>query len=186
MTKAGRHKRTRQRGSRKSAKRKFVQPQNLQELRGIPKRRQELWGDIGQIVTGVREGGSLAHASRKFGRDPRAVQRWAGPALRKLRNGRWAAKKVDRLLRVLSVLTPDGLHEVGLNDSRQASVVGKHWIAVERYLATGEDLALRDFVGVYVTDATGTRFALPTELEEIDRFASAGVLSFESIYARTA
>jgi len=87
--------------TRRSAKKKFVQPRDLQQFLGMPKRYQELWGDIGQIVTEVREGATLAHASRKFHRDPRTVQRLAAPALRKRRNGRWTARNNDRLLRVL-------------------------------------------------------------------------------------
>src|SRR5215469_12895147 len=78
-------------------------------------RDRQLWDDIGQITTEIRLGASLNRASRKFGRDPRIVRRLAKPALRKLRNGRWAAKKTDRLLRVLQRLTPEGKVEVAVS-----------------------------------------------------------------------
>jgi len=83
---------------------------------------RQLWDDIGQIITEMRQGSSLNRASRKFSRDPRIVQRLAKPALRKLRNGRWAARRTDRLLRVLQRLTPEGKVEVAVSDSRQASL----------------------------------------------------------------
>src|SRR5947209_3754290 len=79
---------------------KFVPPRTLEAFFAMPKKYQELWGDIGQVTTEVRLGASLAQAARKFGVDPRTVRRLAAPALRKLRNGRWAARTHDRLLRV--------------------------------------------------------------------------------------
>jgi hypothetical protein len=75
---------------------------------------QALWNDVGQIVTEVRTGSSLRQASRKFGRDARTILQLARPALRKLRNGRWAAEKHDKLLRVLVIPTEKGLVEIGV------------------------------------------------------------------------
>ena len=47
-------------------------------------------------------------------------------------------KRSDRLLRVMVVLTHGGKQEIAVRDSRQASLIGEHWNAVERYLSTGE------------------------------------------------
>jgi hypothetical protein len=171
---------------RQSYKRKFVEPKNLEEFLAVPQRKQDLWRDVGQIVTRVREGATFAEASREFGRDARTVQRLAKPALRKRRNGRWGAKKSDRLLRVLQIITPEGRQEIGIRDSRQASTLGKYWSAVDRYRDTGDFSALEQFHGEHVTDADGIRIPLLTDLRELDRQGSAGNLSFESIYARVA
>jgi hypothetical protein len=129
---------------------------------------------------------SLRKAAREFGVAPGQVIRLGRPALRKQKNGRYAATRTDRLLRVLSVLTVYGKRELPFRDSRQASIVGRHWDAVQRYLQTGDDSALRKFHGKKVTDANGKRHLLLTDTAEIDRLGSAGVLSFESLYGRSA
>jgi len=149
-------------------------------------RDRQLWDDIGQITTEIRLGASLNRASRKFGRDPRIVRRLAKPALRKLRNGRWAAKKTDRLLRVLQRLTPEGKVEVALSDSRQATILGKYWNAVDLYRDTGDPSHLQQFEDQYIIDAARDRYPLLTDLRTLDRLASAGVLSFETLYGRAA
>jgi len=174
------------RDSGRLTKRRFVRPETLEDFRTLSNRWQEIWSDVGQIVTKIRAGASLAEASRQFGRDPRAVQRLAAPALRKQRNRRWAAKKIDRLLRVLQIITSEGRQEIGIRDSRQASTVGEYWNAVERYTATGDTSELRKFWGKRVMDADGKRVALLTNLDVLNRLGSAGVLSFESLYARVA
>jgi len=152
----------------------------------MPTRRQEIWDAIGQVTTEVRLGATLAHASRKLAIDPRTVQRLAKPALRKLRNGRWAAKKSDRLLRVLPLPSREGLIDIGVGDSRQATVIGKYWNAVDLYLRTGDGSSLQAFQGNDIIDADGKRVPLMTDIHELDRLGSAGNLSFESLYARVA
>jgi len=168
------------------SKHTFVPPRTVEGFFAMSKQDQDLWSDIGQIVSEMRDGASRRKASQKFARDPRIVQQLARPALRKLRNGRWAARSHDRLLRVLLIPTRKGLTEIGVRDSRQASLLGKYWTAVERYLQTGDASALREFRGRYIVDASGKRVSLLTNPREIDRLGSAGVLSFESLYARAA
>jgi hypothetical protein len=170
----------------RQSKPRFKPPVNLEEFLALSNRDQELWADIGQIVTDVREGKSLTAASRGLQRNSRAVQRLAAKALRKLKNGRWAAKKTDRLLRVLQKITPKGRQQVGIRDSRQASILGKYWNAVERYRDTGDASGLWEFKGKHVIDADGSRVPLLTDLRELDRQGAAGNLSFESFYARIA
>jgi hypothetical protein len=152
----------------------------------MPKRYQELWGDIGQIVTDVREGKTLAEASRAFHRSPRAIQRLAGSVLTKRSNGRWAAKKRDHLLRVLKMLDAKGRFEVTIRDSRYATVISRYWHAVDLYRDAGESSAILRFRGKYVIDADGRRIPFLADLRELDRQGSAGNLSFETIYARVA
>jgi hypothetical protein len=172
--------------SHRSTKRQFVPPRTLEEFFAMPERDQEFWGNVGQVITEVRAGASLRQASHKFDLDQRRVSQAARPALRKLRNGRWVAKSNDRLLRVLVIPTRKGLREIGVDDFRQASLIGRYWTAVERYRDTGDASALREFRGKYVIDANGRRFRLLTDLQALDRLGSAGVLSFESLYARAA
>jgi hypothetical protein len=185
QTKRKQRKADQKRRSFRSA-RKFVAPRTVEEFFALSERDQERWRNVGQTVTELRTGASLRQASRKFGVDSRTVQRLARPALRKLRNGRWAARTHDRLLRVLVIPTRKGLGEIGVNDSRQATLLGKYWTAVDRYRDTGASSALREFRGKYMIDVSGKQVPLLTDLNELDRLGSAGVLSFESIYGRAA
>jgi hypothetical protein len=172
--------------SRRSNKKRFVEPQSVEEFFAMSEHHQDLWKNIGQAVTEVRAGASLRQASRKFDLDPRKVSQLARPALRKLRNGRWAARTHDRLLRVLVIPTRKGLQEVGVRDSGQATLLGKYWTAVDRYRDTGDASALRELKVKYIIDASGKRVRLLTDLGELDRLGSAGILSFESLYAGAA
>jgi hypothetical protein len=171
---------------RKKRNKKIVGPRSLEEYLALREQDQDLWDDVGQIVTEVKHGGSLHQTSKKFRRDPRLIQRLARSALRKRRNGRWAAKKRDSLLRVLPVPTNKGLVEIGIVDSQLASLLGKYWSVVERYQDTGDTSGLRDFAGKHVVDASGNEFPLLTDLQELDRLGSAGAFSFESLYGKVA
>jgi hypothetical protein len=167
-------------GPRRSNEKRFIPPKSLEDFLAMPERDQENWRLIGQITTEMRLGSSLNRASRKFGLDPRKVRDLARTALRKLKNGRWAAKKSDRLLRVLYLLDPMGLIEIALRDSRQATMVGKYWNAVDLYRDTGDASAMEQFQGQHIIDANGKATPLLTDLHELDRLGSAGFLSFGS------
>jgi hypothetical protein len=161
-------------------------PGTVEEFFAMSEREQDLWNNVGQAVTEMRAGTSRSKAARKFGIDPHQLSELARPGLRKLRNGRWAARTHDRLLRVLVIPTGEGLREIGVRDSRQSTLLGEYWNAVDRYLSTGDASALREFREKYIIDTSGKRIPLLTDLHELDRLGSAGVLSFESIYARAA
>ncbi len=161
-------------------------PRSAEEFFAMPESDRDFWNDVGQIATEVRSGGSLSEVARKYHRNPRKVLRAAPAAFRKLKNGRYAAKTSDRILRVLVRPTRKGLREIGLRDSRQASLLGQYWTAVERYRDTGDASALRKFRGKHITDATGKRVRLLTDLRALDHLGSACVLSFETLYAKAA
>jgi len=131
-------------------------------------------------------GSSRRKAAQKYKISPTVVGRLTGRALRKQRNGQYVARKSDKLLRILVLPTSEGLREVATRDSREASKAAEYWNAVHRYLdpATGDASAIRQFDRKKITDANGKRVLLVTDLNELDRLGSAGVLSFESIYPR--
>jgi hypothetical protein len=152
-----------------------------------PSRFQELWDRVVSVISQLRsQGTSLQRTSQEVGVSPRTVLRYGGSALRKGTGGRYEAKSSDRLLRLLMVPTHEGPREIAVRDSREASLLGKYWSAVHRYLATGNSYELEKFQGKNVVDAEGQRVALLTDVRELDRLGSAGVMSFESIYGRTA
>jgi hypothetical protein len=101
---------------------------------------------------------------------------------RKSRNRQYVAK-ADSRLRMLLIPKPEGVREVAIRGSERASQVGKFWAAVQKYLQTGDHSALLRFKGKSVTDASGKQHLFLADLKQLDRQASAGVLSFESIYS---
>lgn len=151
----------------------------------MSKRDQDRWNRVTHVTSKMRSDHvSLREASREFGLDPRTVARLGKSALRKRKNGQYVAKRRDKLLRILAVPSPDGMREVATRDSQQATRLGKYWAAVQKYLQTGDASALNKFRGKNITDASGKRVPLLTDLAELDRQGSAGVLSFESFYTQ--
>lgn len=153
----------------------------------MPEDSRDQWNRIAHAISKMRaERISLSQAAREFDLDRKLLIKLGRSALRKLKSGRYSAKRIDRLLRVLAVPTSKGPREVATRNSEQASLLGKYWSAVQRYLQTGDDSELRKFEGQSVIAQFGETFPLITNLFELDRLASAGVFSFESLYARSA
>lgn len=182
-------KRTRQFGSKRrsshSLRHRDRAPRTARELFARPKQFQDLWNRVVNVVSKMRsEGVALRTASREHGLDPREVVPLAGSALRKRTNGRYVVRASDRLLRVLVIPTSDGLREIATRDSRQASLLANYWIAVEGYLTFDDSSALQEFKGKKIRNANGKKIPLLTDLTELSRLGSAGVLSFETVYAK--
>ena len=167
--------------------RKHVAPRTADEYFSKPAVFQDRWKRITHVISKMRaEQITLPAASKYFGLDPRTVVSWANPALRKGINGRYTAKAVDHLLRILHVATKDGLQEIAVSDSREATLLSKYWVAVEKYLQTGDASALRKIRRTTIINSDGKRVRLIKDLAELDRQGSAGILSFETIYAKVA
>jgi hypothetical protein len=132
------------------------------------------------------EGLSLKKAAKEAGVTPRTVTSWGGRALKKGKNGRYSVAKRDSLLRVLQVPASAGIREVELRDSRHATALSKYLDAVQKYLRSGDSSGVEKFRGKRIKDSTGVEVPLITDLTELNRLGSAGVLSFESLYSRAA
>jgi hypothetical protein len=177
----GKHRAARTKGKKRLA------PRTSDQYFAMPERNQAQWDRIVGVVSKMRsEGASLQQAAHAAEVSPRTVLRWTGTALQKRTNGRYAAKPSDGLLRVLMVPTPEGTREIAVRGSRQAAQLAEYWNAVHRYLQTGDATRLQEFQGKTVKDAEGKLIPLPTDRRELNRLGSAGVLSFESLYARSA
>jgi len=172
---------------RKLEEKQITVPQTAEQYFAMSKRSQDEWNTVVQVISKMGSGRvSLQEASRELGVDPRKVVRLGRTALRKRANGRYAAKTTNRLLRVLVLPTNDGLREITVRDSKQASQIGKYWAAVQKYLQTGDISALKKIRRKWITDADGKRTLLLKDTGELDRLGSAGVLCFESLYAKAA
>jgi hypothetical protein len=152
-----------------------------------PEKFKQTWGRVISTVAKMRsEKLTLTEASRAIGIDSRTVKRWGGSALRKRPNGTFAVKPGDNLLRMLLIPTPEGTREIGVRGSKQARVLAEYWNALHRYLQTGDATKLRSFEGKYIRDASDLTIPFSVDLKALNRLGAAGVLSFESIYARSA
>lgn len=162
-------------------------PRTAAQYFSRPTRQRESLAKTAHVLSAMRsEGLSLRKASREVGISSQTVRRHAGAALRKTQSGTYKARASDRMLRVLVLPTPSGLAEIATRDSRVATTVAEYWNAVHLFLQTGDDAELARFRGKHIIDAAGNRVPLLTGLDDLERLGGAGVLSFESLYARVA
>jgi predicted DNA-binding protein (UPF0251 family) len=177
----------------KSSRRPRSKPRNdawsittIEQFFALPQRTQEILLALPEAASLMREKYlSASAAASAVGISRSTLIRRGGSALKKLDNGRYAAKRNDHLFRPVIVVSENGPVEVATRSFRESSKAGKHSAAVQRYLETGDDSALRRLPRNYIIDAQGNRVALLTDTDELDELGSAGELSFESLYARS-
>ena len=175
---------------KRKSKRRSSQPKRkalrtTSQYLATPSRERKSLTNTAHVLSTMRtEGVSLRRAAQEHAISPQTVLRHAGPALRKTPSGKYKARASDKLLRVLITPQPGGLMEVVIRDSRSATILAEHSNAVQNFLQTGDGSELESFDGQYIIDAEGNRIYLLTDLDELERLGAAGVLSFESLYAK--
>ena len=171
--------------ARRQAKAKSSVPKTEAQYTARPEKFKETWDHVLAAISKMRrEKISLTQASREVGISPRTVTKWGKTALRKRPNGKYAVKASDSLLRIVLIPTPEGTREIAVRGSKQVTMLAEYWNALHRYLQTGDTEKLKQFEGKNITDANGADIPLSTDLAALNRLGSAGVLSFESLYAR--
>jgi hypothetical protein len=174
-------------GRHEKAVRNRKAPRTTAQYDAKPEKFKATWDRVVAVISKLRsEKTSLQKVSKELGVSPRTVKRWAGSSLQKQSSGKWSAKKSDTLLRVLRIPTPDGVREIAVRGSRQATTLAEYSNAVQLYLQTGDASRLEKFNGKFIKDANGNPTPLITNRILLNRLGSAGVLSFESLYARSA
>jgi hypothetical protein len=169
------------------SKPKQAAPRTEAQYQAKPEKFKETWDRVLSAISKMRsEKASLTQASRDTGISPRTVTKWGRSALRKRKDGKYAAKASDKLLRIVVIPTPEGMREIAVREFKQVSLLAEYWNALHRYLQTGDADQLKTFQGKQIKDANGVDVPLPTDLPVLNRLGSAGVLSFESLYARSA
>jgi hypothetical protein len=168
------------------AARKKTAPRTEAQYLAKPETFKDTWERVIEAISKMRNGRvSLTQAAREARVSPRTVTKYGKSALRKGKSGKYTVKKNDSLLRVLSIPTAEGPRTIAVRGSKQASLLAEYWNAVHRYLQTGNTSTLKEFHGQKITDASGLEIPLLVDPDALNRLGSAGVLSFESIYART-
>lgn len=127
------------------------------------------------------KGYSLTRAAREASTTPATIRKYVGGAIRKSKSGRYSATASDRLTRVIWMLTTNGMQEVRTRNSRTASRIASFMSAVHVYAKKGDDSGLEPYQGRFER-ADGQFFYYQTDLDQIDRIASAGEISIERLY----
>ena len=120
---------------------------------------------------------SLTAAAREAHTTPNTVMKWTGTELAEKRGGRRIVTKADRLMRTMRIVTAEGVIDVDVRGSRQATRVGQYMNAVKTFLDTGDDEALSRFQGVKIAG-----HLLATDPGEVEEVARVHELRFEDIY----
>ena len=120
---------------------------------------------------------SLTRAAEQAGTTPAAILRHAGPALVRTPGGRYRATERDALLRVLPVLTTEGVVVLEIRDSREASLIGEHWARAGQVVHGRDPAVLRPFARRRIHG-----YALETDPDRIEELGDQGELRFEDIY----
>jgi hypothetical protein len=165
---------------------KLSLPRTLEQYRELPVEKQDQLNRAAQVITKMRvEKLSLRRAASELSIDPRIVKQLGKSALRKKRDGKYVARNSDTMLRVLVVPTADGLGEIAVRRSKDASLVAQYNDALQKFLRTGDTRKLAKFRNKKLKDASGNTVVFLTDTKELIRQGSAGVFSFESLYARS-
>lgn len=159
-------------------------PRTTTQYNALPERSKNSYNRARAALTQMRTREiSLEEAAKEQGMSRRTLILYGNSGLQKL--GRvWVPKKSDQLFRILKIPTPDGPREIGVRGSRKAAQVAEYWNAVHRYLETGDKSRLSKFEARFIRDANSAPIPFITDPKELKRLGSAGVLSFESLYAR--
>jgi hypothetical protein len=128
----------------------------------------------------MRTGKSLTDAARRRRTTGRSMQRYVGSALRK-EGARYRPTPFDQMKRPMVVLTPRGKITLDVRGLRSASLLGKHYNAIDEYLKTGNAAALRRFRGKTIR-VGNARIPLVSDPDVLERLARAGEVRFEEIY----
>jgi hypothetical protein len=172
---------------RRSPKSDQKAPRTTAQYHAMPEKSKDTLERVLRAIAKMRSGNiSLTKASLEAHVSPKTVRRWASSVLQKRPNGKWVPKKTDRLLRVMQVPSPDGVREVAIRGSRAASQLGQYWSALQKFLQTGDASRLETFRGRSIRTADGIEIPLLVDRRELNRLASAGLFSFESLYRRSA
>jgi hypothetical protein len=176
--------RKKKRSKQPQRRRQISRPRTAKQYSAMSDSAKERWNRVPQAITRMRDHKlTLKQAAKAFGLTTVELRKLAGPALQK-KKGRYVARPTDNLIREAFVPTSKGLKAVILGDSREASRLGRYWDDVREYSYTGDASGLKKPLTKAITDINGKRVRLITNPDEIDRLAHAGVLSFESLYAR--
>lgn len=129
------------------------------------------------------QGLSLSQAAKQSGTTVKSVQKYANSALTKQGNT-YQVKEHDFLARQMRLVTPDGVERVLIRDSREASLLGRYYNALQKFQETGDASVLKAFEGKTVT-VRGEKVTLVTDPSTLNNLSRAGELDIPDVYERS-
>lgn len=177
---------------RQSERRRKLQrtrlPRTAEELAKTPQRFQDAYSKTREVLRRMRTDRSLSvrKAAAELKIDPRKVIRIGSSGMRRRKNGRYVARPDDKLLRTVVIETREGRRDITVRGFKKASLAGEHANALRIRAFTGEATAIQEFHGKHIIDANGNKVEFLTDLSQVDQLADAGLLSFETLYSRSA
>ena len=130
----------------------------------------------------LKSGASLSEAAREGGISSERLRLYvADHKLAAKRGKRWIFR--ERNLRWQALVYADSRAQVvTVSKAKEISKIAKHHNAVKRFLRTKRTAALKPFLGMTVTDASGRRYVLETNPNVLLRLINMGEPTFEEIY----
>ena len=116
------------------------------------------------VLTRVKNGKSLTHASKELKTTPKTVIKHTN-AFKKI-NNKWVAKTYDKISRIMSINEHGKQEWIDIKDSRIASKIGKYNSAVKEFLISGNQNAVNRFTEP-IKDSYGKLHYLETDPEKL-------------------
>src|SRR5690348_12081686 len=105
---------------------KIAPPKTADDFFALPEQVQNKYEKSLRVLAKMRtEGLSLKQSAKQAGIKPAMVRGIARRALKPRSNGSYAVTKTDSLLRVMMIPTREGMREISLRNSGQASTLAK-------------------------------------------------------------
>lgn len=118
------------------------------------------------VLSQMRRGKkSLTRASKELGISPKTVIKHTNAV--KKSDGKWKAKRYDRIPRIMSINENGKEAWIEIDDSRHASTIGKYHNVVKNFLETDDKTELKCFEGKRVKDSDGNWHTLETDAYNI-------------------
>lgn len=129
-----------------------------------------------------RRGVSFTDAAKQMHTTPKSMRKYVPRALTLGPDRRIHATKYDRYERKMSILTAAGKLVVSIRDSRTATRIANHLLAVDRFLKTGKRDLLAPFR--YASFRAGkVGYPFLTDPTTLKRLGHLGFVEFTDLYA---
>lgn len=134
---------------------------------------QKSWAELTPKQKALREKSlSVLVQSRKTGKSPSRIAKQVGisfstvqthtNAFKKV-NGRWVAKRFDKIPRPMLTSEMGKLRSIPISDSRHARTLGQYHNAVKQYFKTGDIKKLKKFSKKQIKDSSGKLHSFETD-----------------------
>ncbi|TLG78140.1 hypothetical protein FEV16_06150 [Methylocystis sp. B8] len=132
----------------------------------------------------MKQGFSQKDAAKSAGISPETLRRYQKQNTKSRREGgRWVIVD-DRPVTVL-MATRGKLRDVTVSRDA-ASDIGRHWVAINKFLDSNDPSHLAPFVGLGLRDTRGKLWPFEARPNVLRKLDSAGEFSFVDIYRQTA